>query len=154
MRAEDRRHAAVEQSGKRHLLARRLGMEVHEHDLRRGARFLDERVHDLERADRRSHEECALEVEDRHRRPVSGVDHDQPATRRARGQVRRPDDALGRLEVGADLAAAPDVVAERDRVGTRREQPVGQARRDPGPVGDVLAVDDAEVDAVLLLQPG
>jgi hypothetical protein len=46
------------------------------------------------------------------------------------------------------------VVAERDRVGTRREQPVGQARRDPGPVGDVLAVDDAEVDAVLLLQPG
>jgi hypothetical protein len=46
------------------------------------------------------------------------------------------------------------VVAERDHVGARREQPVGQARRDPGAVGDVLAVDDAEADAELLLQPG
>jgi hypothetical protein len=46
------------------------------------------------------------------------------------------------------------VVAERDRVGSGGEQPLRQARRDPGPVGDVLAVDDAELDAVLLLQPG
>jgi hypothetical protein len=46
------------------------------------------------------------------------------------------------------------VVAERDHVGTGRQQPLGEARRDPGPVGDVLAVDDAEVDALLLLQPG
>jgi hypothetical protein len=44
------------------------------------------------------------------------------------------------------------VVAERDHVGPGGEQAVGQARRDPGPVGDVLAVDDAEADAVLLLQ--
>jgi len=46
------------------------------------------------------------------------------------------------------------VVAERDHVGSGREQPVGQARRDARPVGDVLAVDDAEADALLLLQPG
>jgi hypothetical protein len=46
------------------------------------------------------------------------------------------------------------VVAERDHVGPGREQPLGQARCDPGPVGDVLAVDDTESDAALVLQPG
>ena len=44
------------------------------------------------------------------------------------------------------------MVAERDRVGPGGEQALGQARRDPGPVGDVLAVDDAEPYVVLLLQ--
>jgi hypothetical protein len=44
------------------------------------------------------------------------------------------------------------VVTEGDHVGARLEQPRGELRRDPDPVGDVLAVDDAEVDAELLLQ--
>jgi hypothetical protein len=42
------------------------------------------------------------------------------------------------------------VVAERDRVGARGEQPVGELRCDPDAVGDVLAVDDADVGAELL----
>jgi hypothetical protein len=46
------------------------------------------------------------------------------------------------------------VVAERDHVGAGREQPLGEARSDPRAVGHVLAVDDAEADAVLLLQGG
>jgi len=95
-----------------------------------------------------------LEVQDRNRRAVLGVDDDEPSARSAGSEVRGPDDPLGGLEVGRDLAPAPDVVAERDRVGPGREQPVGQARRDARPVGDVLAVDDAEADAVLLLQRG
>jgi hypothetical protein len=45
------------------------------------------------------------------------------------------------------------VVAERDRVRTRREQPLGEPRRQPAPVRRVLAVDDAEVDVELLAQP-
>jgi hypothetical protein len=45
------------------------------------------------------------------------------------------------------------VVAEREHVGPRREQALGQARRDPGSVCDVLAVDDAEAGVQLLLQP-
>jgi hypothetical protein len=44
------------------------------------------------------------------------------------------------------------VIAEREHVGSGREQPLGQPRRDPGAVGDVLAVDDAEADVQLLLQ--
>jgi hypothetical protein len=37
------------------------------------------------------------------------------------------------------------VVAERHDVRARGEQLVGELAGDPGPVGDVLAVDDAEV---------
>jgi hypothetical protein len=44
------------------------------------------------------------------------------------------------------------VVAERDDVGARGEQPVAELRRQPAPVRRVLAVDDAEVDAELLAQ--
>jgi hypothetical protein len=44
------------------------------------------------------------------------------------------------------------VVAERDHVGARGEQSVREPWRDARAIGDVLAVDDAEADAVLLLQ--
>jgi hypothetical protein len=44
------------------------------------------------------------------------------------------------------------VVAERDHVGARGEDPLGELGRDPAPVGGVLAVDDAELDAQLLAQ--
>jgi hypothetical protein len=37
------------------------------------------------------------------------------------------------------------VIAEGDRVRARDEQPLGELGRDPDSVGDVLAVDDAEV---------
>jgi hypothetical protein len=44
------------------------------------------------------------------------------------------------------------VVAERDDIGARSEQLLGELRRDAGTVCDVLAVDDARVDAELLAQ--
>jgi hypothetical protein len=46
------------------------------------------------------------------------------------------------------------VVAERDRVRSRTDEPVGEARRDPDAVRGVLAVDDAHVDLELVSQPG
>ena len=55
-------------------------------------------------------------------------------------------------EVVADAVAAVRVVAERDDVGAGGEQLVGELRRDAGAVGDVLAVDDADVGAELLAQ--
>jgi len=42
------------------------------------------------------------------------------------------------------------VVAQRDRIGSGGQQPFGEPRRDPGAVGRVLAVDDAEVDRAFL----
>ena len=50
-----------------------------------------------------------------------------------------------RVEVGVDLAMAVGVVAERDHVDSRREQLVGDLRRDAHAAGRVLAVDDDEV---------
>ena len=44
------------------------------------------------------------------------------------------------------------MVAERHDVGARREELVGELRRDPDPVGDVLAVHDREVGVVPLAQ--
>jgi hypothetical protein len=44
------------------------------------------------------------------------------------------------------------VVAERDRVGARLQQPVGELRRDPDAVGDVLAVDDDDVGRDLVAE--
>jgi len=44
------------------------------------------------------------------------------------------------------------VVAERHDVCAGREQLLGELRRDAGPVGDVLAVDDACVDIELFTQ--
>jgi hypothetical protein len=46
------------------------------------------------------------------------------------------------------------VVPQRDHVGARREQPVGELRGDAGAVGDVLAVDDADVGVELVAQAG
>jgi hypothetical protein len=46
------------------------------------------------------------------------------------------------------------VIAEREHVGPCCEQALGEARRDPRPVRDVLAVDDAEAGVQLLLEPG
>ena len=44
------------------------------------------------------------------------------------------------------------MIAERHDVGAGRKQLVRELRRDSGAVGDVLAVDDAEVDAELFAQ--
>src|SRR5207237_4249083 len=78
---------------------------------------------------------------------------------RGRGRARsgrgsRPDHALRRLEVGGDPRPPPDVVSERDHVRAGREQPLGELRRDPDAVGDVLAVQDAEADPELLAKLG
>jgi hypothetical protein len=45
------------------------------------------------------------------------------------------------------------VVPQGDHVGAGGQQPVGELRRDPGAVGDVLAVDDRDVGLELLPQP-
>ena len=94
----------------------------------------------------------AEEVEHRHRDAVSRLDDRQPATGCEHTLVRWADHPLAAGEVVTDPAAAVGVVAEGDDVRAGREQPVGELRRYPGAVGDVLAVDDREVGAELLAQ--
>jgi hypothetical protein len=90
--------------------------------------------------------ERAEDVDDGEPRSVRARDDCQAAPRCQRRRVRRSQDAIGGVEVRRDLGAAERVVAQRDRVDSGREEPVGEARRDPDPVGDVLPVRDADVD--------
>jgi hypothetical protein len=154
VRADDGGHAAVEQSRERDLLARRLCVDVDDDHGCPRPRPVDESLGELERMRRRVHEQRSLEVDHRDLRSVARVDEGNSAPRRARGEVRGTHDAVARLEVGSDVVSAPGVVAERDRVRAGRQQLVRELRRDPDAVGDVLAVDDADVDVELVAKRG
>jgi hypothetical protein len=101
---------------------------------------------------RRLHEQRALEVDHRDLDAVARPDEGDAPTGRPCGEVRGTDDAVTRLEVCSDVVAAPGVVAERDRVGTGREQLVRELGGDPDAVRDVLAVHDADVGVELVAE--
>ena len=110
VRADHRGHAPVEPARERDLLARRLGVEVDDDDLRLGARLLDERVDDLERARRDVEEERAHQVDDGDRRPVARRGDGEAAARAApRAKFAGRIDALRRVEVAARSPLARQV---------------------------------------------
>ena len=154
VRSDDRGHLAVEPPCHRHLLTRRFGVHVDDDHGRAHACFVDQVVDHFERADRWTDEERADEVRHRNFGPVCRRHEGQPSSRCAPGEVRRSDHALALLQVGNDLAAAPDVVAERDRIDAGGQHLVRELRRDPHAVREILAVQDAEVDVQLLPQRG
>ena len=69
--------------------------------------------------------------------PVPGAWRDRFA-----GRITRSDCG----EVRGDLHPPPDVIAERHHVGARGENSIRELRGQPGAVGRVLAVHDAEID--------
>jgi hypothetical protein len=122
-------------------------VEVDDDDRRLRARLLDDVVDHLPRRQRRLEEQHPEEIDDGDRDAVACLHDREAATRRERAGVGGADDALARREIVRDPVAAVRVVAERDDVGARAQQAVGELARDPGAVGDVLAVDDADVGA-------
>jgi hypothetical protein len=102
-------------------------------------RLLDELVDHLEHRDRRREEERAHDVDHGHLGSVLGGSDRQPAAGRELREVRGPDHALGGLEIAVDLGATPGVVAERDHVRARGQNPGGELRGDPDAVGEVLS---------------
>jgi hypothetical protein len=108
----------------------------------------------VRRAQRRCQEELAEHVDHRHLCPVRRVGDREAAAGRVLREVGRPDHAVRFGKVRDHLLAPPRVVAERDDVAARGEDLLRQLRRDPEPVGGVLAVDDAEVRGELLAQAG
>jgi len=154
VRPHDRGHAPVEPAGERDLLARRLRVDVDEDEPGLGGRGGDELVDHLEHRGRGLQEQRAEDVDHGEAHAARGRDdHEAAAGRRAR-DVRRAHHAVGACEVLADLRPPERVVAQRDRVRARGEEPSGEPRRDPDPVGDILPVHDAGVDAELLPQAG
>ena len=147
--AEDGGDPAVEVVRERDLLARRLGVEVDDDHRRLAARLLDELVGGDERALERVEREHPEQVDHR-----DAVVDGEPAARRARRHVRRPQHAIGAGEVRREALLPPGPVAERDHVGAGGEELLGDLRGDAAPGGGVLPVDDAEVGPELLAQAG
>jgi hypothetical protein len=125
-------------------------VEVDDDDRCGGARLLDEGVDDLPRGDRRGEEELAEQVQDPDTDTVSRLNDGESTTRGVHAGVRRADHPLAFGEICGDSAAPVRVVAEGDHVCPRREQLVGELRRDAGSLGRVLAVDDREVSVIAL----
>jgi hypothetical protein len=127
-------------------------MEVEHDDRRSLAGVVDECIDDLPRRMGRVEVERAEEVQDCNLDAVARFDDRESMTRCPSSGVRRTDDRFAPCEIVADSFAAIRVVAERDHVGACGEQLVSELRGDTGAVGDVLAVDDAEIRPELLAQ--
>ncbi len=144
---DDRRDLAVEVMAHRGLLARGLGVEVHEDGaaplgLQRG----DLRERGREGVVERLHEDAPLEVDHAQLAPVGRLDHLAAAAGGAGRVVGGAQEArVGRLEVWTDLALRPDVVAAREQVDLRRQDLVRGLGRDAQPVGGVLGVGHHQV---------
>jgi hypothetical protein len=80
----------------------------------------------------------ALEVETATGVPSAAGTTARPAPGELDAEVGGTDDPVATPRGRADLCAAPDVVAERERVGSRGEQPLGEARGQAGPVRRIL----------------
>ena len=96
--------------------------------------------------------ERAEKVQHRNVDSVTRFDDGESVSGRPGARVRRTDDRFTSREVVPDSVAAIRVIAERDHVGPRGQQLVRELRSDACPVGDVLAVDDAEVGTELVAQ--
>jgi len=151
--ADDGRDAAVEIPAQADLLARRLGVHVDEDVVDLPLEAAEDRV-DLDECRAAGAEvEVPREVDDPEAHAAAL--HDREAVARLRPEiVGRPQDPLLRVEVREDLLAVIGVVSERDDVHARREELVGDLRRDPEAPGDVLGVDDDEGRVVALAQGG
>jgi len=152
VRADDGRHSTVQPARERDLLAGRLGVDVDEDRRRVLASGRHELVDHLEHGDGGVQEERPEHVHDAQAGPVRRRDDGQAAPGGRARRVRRADDAVRSVEIGADLRAPKGVVAERDGVCARGEQPVRETWRDPDPVGRVLPVHDADVDTELVAE--
>jgi hypothetical protein len=120
-------------------------MHVHDDDRRVRLCLFDDVVDDLERTHGRIDEERAEQVDHR-----DVLDDEQTLAGSTCREVRWSHDAIALAQVRDDLPAAPDVVPEGDRIGAGREHAVGELRRDADAVGEILAVEDAEVGVQLV----
>ncbi len=154
VRSDDCRDSPVEPAGERDLLARRFRVDVDEDEWCLLDGLVDEVVDDLEHRGRRIEEERSQDVHHREARAVRRRDDGQSSPGHVLRHVRRANDSIRVVEVRADFCAPEGVVSESDRVRPGGEQLVGEARRDPDPVGGVLAVDDAHVDLQVCAQRG
>jgi len=98
---------------------------------------------------RELHEGAALHV-DHANRTLGGVEHDGTSARRAGRIIDRTEQARFGWQVGMNFALVPDVVTARDHSGARAEQVDADLWGYAAAVGRVFAVDDDEIDPMLV----
>lgn len=124
-------------------------MHVDDDDVGDLTQLVDERPADAKRIVDRRHENASHDVEDTHGDAIHADRRDSGAGR-PRRIVCRAQDAIGPLEVLAELALVEDVVTARDDVDPAGEELLGGLRGEAEATRRILAVRDAEVDRILL----
>ncbi len=105
---------------------------------------------DAERVVDGRHEDAAHQVDHADLDAVGRRERPPAAAGQARRIVRGPQDAVGLVQLAAELALVPDVVAAGDEVDAGREHRLGGLRGQAEAARRVLAVGDHRVDVVLL----
>ena len=152
--AHDRGHAAVQVPPHRHLFARGLGVEVHNHKVGFTGKPREDGVHRRERVVDGFHKDAAQEAYDAHAFALAATEHRESLPRRLRRVVGRPQYPRVRLQQRQDLFPLKDVVPGRDAVHPAVEERLHRLRRQTAPARDVLRVHDHEREVVLADEPG
>ena len=142
VRAEHRRDAAVEIAAHELHFAGGFGVEIDEPDAHVAGHLAEHAVGGMPGAVDRLHEQLAEQARDADAFAVAGRDDRPIAADRFGRQVGRLDDVRLAFEDGVDLAAAIDVIAERDGVDPGADQLAVDRRREPRAAGGVLGVGD------------
>ena len=124
MGADDQARLAVDEMAERPFLACRFGVEVDDRGVARLAKRAGAKLalDGGERIVERVHEDAAHHVDDEEPRAVRALDHGRAASRRAGGEIGRPDQARLALDEHERLALIEGVIAERHRVDAHGEE--------------------------------
>ena len=155
--AEHRADATVRVPTHAELFGGRLGVEVEHGDGGGVGDLLEDLVEGAKGAVDRRHEHPPLKVDDDHGLPGSRAPVKNAAAGAPRRVVGGPQQARLTFEILVDATLRPDVISGREHIDAQGQQVVGEISRDAAPRGDVLAVDDGEINLVARLdvrQPG
>ena len=144
------RDLAVQEPSHRHLLRRCIGVEIHEHDLRL---FLDLRYGPFSGPERiidGLHVDASLHVQHAGLPLLAEVHDDESVATVVARIVQRTEDAAVRTQHLPAVPPVPHMIARRDDMGAEGEDALRMFFRDPFPFGDVLAVDDQQIDIMFL----
>jgi hypothetical protein len=146
---------AVQRMGEGHFFRGGFGMDVDQRGMDVAAKPVagEQIFHGAERVIQRVHEQPAHGLGDEHPAAVLQGDHGSPGARGAGREVQRSQQPRLARDIGDDFLAVPGMVAERDGVGSGREQGVSHFRRQPEAVGGVFRIHGDEIGPALQAQP-
>ena len=156
VRADDQARLAVGEMAERPFLAGRFGMKV---DDRCVAHLAERAEAELaldggERIVERVHEDAAQDVDDQKAGAIRTLDDGRAASRRAWGEIGRPDQARLALDEHQRLALIERVIAERHGVDADGEEFLENSLGEAEAAGRILAIDDDKIEPPAGAQKG